>query len=209
MTWAALVGFVVAVTPLVLTPGASFTLATQRSLAGDRHAAGWVVAGTATGIWCHALLAAVGLSAVVLHSAQAFTAVRIAGAAYLIGLGVLTLARTRHHTPRDPSPAAARRLPWTGHHAYPQAVLANVLNPKAASVYLTLAPQFLSAHRIGVVPMLTLATAHIAVMAAWLTIWSLVVVRGRTLTRSPRTTSVQRLGGAVLIGLGLRTAATR
>lgn len=211
MTWAAVLGFVAAVTPLVLTPGASFTLATQRSLAGDRHAAGWVIAGTATGIYCHALLAALGLSAIVLRSAQAFTAVKVAGGVYLIGLGILALGKTRRRPPPPTlqPPTPGRRLPWAGHHAHPQAVLANVLNPKAASVYLTIAPQFLSAHRVGVAPMLILATAHIALMAIWLTVWSFAVRRGRTLTRSARPTmTVQRLGGAVLIGLGVRTAVT-
>ena len=131
-------GFLVAIVPIALTPGASFTLVTQRTVARQRHAAGWVIAGTATGTYCHALLAAAGLSALVTRSAEAFTVAKIIGGIYLIGLGSWTLWQTRRRRPGKRK--VAPRLPWAGHHSYPQAVLANVLNPKAASVYLTLAP---------------------------------------------------------------------
>jgi threonine/homoserine/homoserine lactone efflux protein len=97
VSWIALVGFFVAIVPLVLTPGASFTLATQRTLNGQRRATLWVVAGTATGTHVHALLAAAGLSALVMRSSEAFVVVKIVGGAYLIGLGLLTIWRTQRH----------------------------------------------------------------------------------------------------------------
>lgn len=188
----------------MITPGASFTLATSRILHGERRAGAWVVAGTATGIYCHALLAAAGLSVLVMHSAQAFRIIQIFGGVYLILLGTLTLWRTRHRIPAR----SRRRLPWVGHHAYPQAVLANVLNPKAAAVYLTLAPQFLNADHLEAGSLLVLATAHIVAMALWLLLWSVVLTRGREITRSRSfKDTVDRIGGAVLVALGVRTAA--
>ncbi len=207
MLWAAVVGFLVAITPVALTPGASFTLATQRTLAGHRNAIAWVVVGTATGIYVHALLAAVGLSAVVMRSAQAFTVVKVLGGIYLASLGAWTLWQTRHR--QQSKASGAPQLPWTGRHSYPQAVLANGLNPKAASVYLTLAPQFLTADQVGVLTMLLLATVHVAVMAVWLTVWTAVLRRARRAARSDRlTTTVNRVGGAILIALGICTART-
>jgi threonine/homoserine/homoserine lactone efflux protein len=206
VTWAAVAGFFLAVLPLVMTPGASLTLATQRGLDGERGAAGWVIAGTGTGIYIHATLAGLGLSVLVMRSAQLFAIVKLGGAAYLIGLGLLTIWRARRGQPGRP---AARSVPWAGHHAYPQAVLANVLNPKAAGIYLTLAPQFLSAREVGAGPLLILATAHVAAMAGWLGAWSLLLARARRLTRSGNFRSwISRIGGVVLIGLGVRTAAT-
>jgi threonine/homoserine/homoserine lactone efflux protein len=206
VSWAAVAGFFLAVLPLVMTPGASFTLATQRGLDGERGAAGWIIAGTGTGICIHTTLAGLGLSVLVMRSSELFAVVKLAGAAYLIGLGLLTIWRTRRGRPDKP---AARSLPWAGQHAYPQAVLANVLNPKAAGVYLTLAPQFLSAREVGVGPLLVLATAHVAAMAAWLGAWSLMLSRARRLTRSRDFRAwVSRTGGVVLVGLGIRTAAT-
>lgn len=205
MSWVAVAGFFVAIVPLVLTPGASFTLATQRTLAGQRHATGWVVVGTATGIFTHALLAAAGLSALVMRSSEAFTVVKVVGGVYLVGLGVLTIWRTR----RRRVPMSARRLPWAGHHTYPQAVLANVLNPKAASIYLTLAPQFLNVGQVGVGSLLLLAAVHVLTMTVWLTAWSLVLKRSRRAVASDGfAVIVNRLGGAILVALGIRTIAT-
>ena len=63
--------------------------------AAGRRATLWVVAGTATGTYIHALLAAAGLSALVMRSSEAFLVVKIVGGAYLIGLGLLTIWRTR------------------------------------------------------------------------------------------------------------------
>lgn len=208
MTWTVVSAFFLAIVPIVLTPGASLTLVTQRtfeSASGQAVATSWVIAGTATGIYTHALLAGFGLSVLIMQSSYLFEVVKLLGAAYLIGLGALTLWRCRAGHVR---PSARRRLPWSGHHAFPQAVLANVLNPKASAVYLTLAPQFLNARQIGVFPMLVLATVHVVAMASWLAIWSLAMSFARRATSSNAfRTWVNRLGGAVLVALGIRTAA--
>src|SRR5690606_11983946 len=127
-------GFLLAVLPLVATPGASLTLLIQHVSADGRRQALPVVLGTVTGLYAHAILALAGLSALVMHSSRAFAVVKLAGAAYLVGLGVWTwwtAARPR-------SPVQEKR----SGSVYSQALLANVLNPKAASVYLTLVPQF-------------------------------------------------------------------
>jgi threonine/homoserine/homoserine lactone efflux protein len=203
VTSSALIGFFIAVLPLAVTPGASFTLATERTLRREPHGAAWVIAGTATGIYCHALLAAVGLSALVMRSAELFTAVKVLGGLYLVGLGAYTLWDTRS---RGGEAAPTGRLPWSGSHSYPQALLANVLNPKAASVYLTLAPQFLTARTVGVGPFLLLATVHAVTMGLWLTGWAAILVRGHRITASQWfRTMVGRASGAVLVVLGLRT----
>jgi threonine/homoserine/homoserine lactone efflux protein len=204
VSWALIAGFAVAVTPLILTPGASLTLATQHSLAGHRAGRWWVIAGTTTGIYTHATLAAIGLSGLVMHSAEAFTVVRLLGAAYLIALGVGTVLRSLR-----PLSGRRRSLPWVGHHAYPQALLANVLNPKAAAIYLTLAPQFLSTGRISILPVLALATLHVLLMAGWLIVWTTGINRLKTLARFDEFRSwIDRVGGAILIAIGVRTAVT-
>ncbi|WP_283135956.1 LysE family translocator [Rhizohabitans arisaemae] len=82
----AVAGFLVAVLPLIATPGAGRTLLVQHVGRGGRRQAVPVILGTATGLYAHAALAVAGLSAVVMHSSQAFTAVKLAGAAYLSGM---------------------------------------------------------------------------------------------------------------------------
>ncbi|MGW3887927.1 LysE family translocator [Micromonospora chokoriensis] len=211
MRGVAVLGFLVAVAPITATPGASLTLVVSRVAAGGRRHGWWVILGTVTGLYVHATLAAVGLAALVLRSSQAFWVVKMVGAGYLVGLGLWMLwsaSRRRAEAERRPT-VSARRLPWRVDHPYLQGLLGNVLNPKAAAVYLTLAPQFLEPGRPVLVPMMLLATAHAALATCWLAGWT--VVSGAAV-RLLRTASVRRrldrLTGVILVGLGVRAATT-
>jgi threonine/homoserine/homoserine lactone efflux protein len=212
--WSAVIGFALAVLPICLTPGTSFALVTSRVLARGRRGGALVAAGTACGIVCHATLAGLGLAAAVMHSSVAFTVVKLVGAGYLIGLGLVIVYRSRSsgRGSRAASAQPGRRLPWTGRGDFVQGLLGNVLNPKAAAVYLTLAPQFLPAtptsETVLLGQMLVLATAHVVVAVGWLLCWTAVVGRARAVVRSPRFRQViDRVTGSVLILLGIRTAA--
>ncbi len=202
----AFLGFFLIVTPLAVTPGASFTLVSARGVAGDRRGAWATIAGTAAGIATHAVLAGVGLAAAVMRSAEVYIAIRILGAAYLIGLGVVLMWQSRR-TEAFSNGHSAGVSASVGVQAR-RAYVANVLNVKAASVYLTLAPQFIPAFSVGVVSMLLLATVHILVMAAWLGIWStgLTALASHFDPQSWRR-RIDALGGAVLVFLGIRSVA--
>lgn len=204
MTGWALVGFALAVLPLVVTPGASFTLVTAHRVEGRSGAAHLAIAGTALGILTHGIVAGLGLSAVALASAQVYHAIRLLGAAYLVGLGVVMVVRAVRR-PEDQHPRSDGRPP--ARHPLLGAYVANVLNPKAAAVYLTLAPQFVPGGFVGVAPFVALAAVHCVVMAVWLTAWGtgLPVVLGRVSLASLRRWA-DGLGGGVLIALGIRDA---
>lgn len=197
----ALLAFAVAVMPLSLTPGVSSTLVMTRVRAGGPAEGIKVAVGTACGLYVHATTAAVGLAALIMASSRAFLSLKIVGAAYLVAIGLAALLTRGNRT--------SRQLPWAGHNSFVQALLGNVLNPKAAGVYLTLLPQFVSADR-GVVPQIyTLATIHVVVALMYLTLLSHVVaVAGRVLTRPAWRIGMQRVTGATLVFLGLRTATT-
>lgn len=205
---AALVGFLAVIVPVALTPGASFALVSGRGIRGDHRGAWATIAGIACGIMTHAVLAGVGLAAVVMRSAELYQAIRWAGALYLVGLGVVLLVRSRRPdslSPRAAAPAPKRTF-WASFGA---AYFANVLNVKAGTVYLTLGPQFIPAAAMGVGTMLQLAAVHVAVMAAWLGVWAAglkVAVARFDVTRFRR--RIDAVGGAVLVALGIRTAAT-
>ncbi|MEE6260218.1 LysE family translocator [Plantactinospora sonchi] len=228
---AAVAGFLVAVLPLIATPGASLTLLTNRVLPNGPASGLPVILGTATGLYVHAGLAAAGLSAVVMHSSQLFTAVRLAGAAYLVVLGCW-LWRTgrddadanppRHHrsaVPAGSGPVGSRRRSarvlhsaygQARHSAYGQALLGNVLNPKAASIFLTLVPQFVDARRPVVAQILVLATAQMLLVTAWLLGWTVLLVRAGRMVRSPGfVRASRRVTAAVLVALGIRAAIAR
>lgn len=202
---AAVCGFGLAVTPLVLTPGASFTLVSARGLVGDRRGAWATIAGTAAGILTHAVLAGVGLAALVMRSAELYAFVRLIGAAYLVGLGALLLWRSVRGVAQVPT---GERTAATHHggRSLRRAYAANVLNVKAASVYLTLAPQFVSTDGVGVLSMLPLAVVHILVMTIWLGVWSfgLTSLAARF---DPRRwgRAIDAVGGTALVVLGARS----
>lgn len=212
--WQHVLGFIAAVTPLTLIPGASFTLVTQRVIAGSRSDGVLVALGSACGLLVHATFAAVGLSALVMSSAQALTVVKVLGGVYLIWLGVTTW-RSARRDPVEPAPVrtgadARLRLPWARLGGFGQGLWSNVLNPKAASVYLTLVPQFLTSSRPIAPQIAALALAHVAVVLIWLLFWTSVVAAARTVVGTPRFRAwTSRLAGAVLVGFGLRTAAVR
>ncbi|MFJ4184980.1 LysE family translocator [Kitasatospora sp. NPDC089509] len=207
----AVIGYLVAVFPLIATPGASLALLAQRVGDSGRRAGPPVVLGTVTGLYVHATLAGLGLSALVMRSSQAFTAVRLAGAIYLVGLGLWTwrTAAATRRTDRDTRSRRRRQPPWTGHSAYQQALLGNVLNPKAASIFLTLTPQFLTPRQPVLPQILLLATAQVLLVAAWLLLWTVVISSAAaTLNSATLRAPLRRLTGALLVALGLRAAAT-
>lgn len=202
----AVAAFLVAILPLVATPGASLALLMRQVAEGGRGRTLPVVLGTATGLYVHATLAAAGLSAVVVHSDQAFRAVRLGGAVLLIGLGLWTWRSAGRRPPATAPPSRVRRrLPRLAGSAYAQALAANVLNPKAASVYLTLVPQFVVPERAVPGQILVLATAHAVLMTLWLLFWSLLAGRAASALRTPRVKDgLTRVTALVLLGLGLR-----
>ncbi|TDD12955.1 LysE family translocator [Nonomuraea diastatica] len=200
----AVAAFLLAILPIIATPGASLTLLIQHVAAGGRRQALPVILGTVSGLYAHATLAIAGLSALVMHSSQAFTAVKLLGAAYLVCLGLWTWRSTT----LPPPPALTDQPQRTG-SVYTQALLANVLNPKAASIYLTLVPQFILPGRHFGGQILTLATAHALLMVVWLLTWTVLLQRGTHLLHRARfKRAVGKVTAVVLVVLGLRAATT-
>ncbi|MGD3111920.1 LysE family translocator [Streptomyces sp. YGL11-2] len=205
MQWHLVLGFMAAVIPLTLIPGTSFTLVTQQVIAGSRSDGVRAAFGSVCGLLVHAAFAAVGLSALVMSSARALTMVKLLGGIYLVWLGMTTWRSTRRGT--EPTTRRRWRLPWAQLGGFGQGLCSNVLNPKAASVYLTLVPQFLSSSRSIAPQIATLAIAHASVVLVWLLFWTFVIASARTAIDTPRFRRwMSRLAGAVLVAFGVRTA---
>jgi len=199
----AIVTFALALLPLTIAPGASLTLLIQQVAEEGRGQAWSVILGTGTGIYTHATLAAVGLSALVTSSQRAFTAVQLTGAVFLVGLGIWTwrgAGRTAAGTPR-------RRRPTWASSTYSKALMMNLLNPKAVSIYLVLTPQFIRSGGHFATQMLALATVHVAMTALWLGGWTFLVEKAAHIARTPRFKIVlTRVTAVVFIALGVRAA---
>jgi len=131
--------FVLAALALLLVPGPAVLYVVARSIEHGRRAGVVSVLGIHVGTLVHIAAATLGLSALVLSSAVAFTAVKIAGAVYLIGLGIWTLLSK--HPETEIALGGERNL----RRAFAQGIVVNVLNPKTALFFLAFLPQFVPA----------------------------------------------------------------
>jgi len=155
-----LLGFMPALLPVALSPGASFTLVMSSALAGGRKGLFRTLAGTALGIYTHAILIGMGITAVMVSSPAAFNVLKVAGSLYLLWLGVMLIRSGLNASqPQIQQPPVSVTIT--------QAWLANVINPKAIIFYLTVVSPFAGVQG-GVASYLALASVHIAVMSLWL-----------------------------------------
>ncbi|WP_339324011.1 LysE family translocator [Paenibacillus sp. FSL W8-0194] len=133
---ATLGAFAVIVLGLFVIPGPAVLLVGSRAVQGGRKAGMIAGLGIAAGDLVHTLFASIGLSAILMTSSIAFNAVKFAGAAYLLYLGV----RAIMEKPSDPQlPQVA---PQTSAKIFGQAVVIEVLNPKTSLFFLSFLPQF-------------------------------------------------------------------
>jgi len=183
-------------------------LVLRNGVRGGTTAAWRTAIGCCTGIAVHAALAVVGLSALLVASAAAFTIVRIAGAGYLVYLGVRALLLSR--TSSAGADAAVARGPTTPvslGQAFRQGLMCNLLNPKIALLFLTLIPQFVSPGEPKLSTTAALAVVFLATAVVWWRIFSLAIgLLGRLLSHDGMRRSLDRVTGTVLVGLGVRVA---
>jgi threonine/homoserine/homoserine lactone efflux protein len=198
-----LLPFLLASVLVTVVPGADMALITRQVLVGGPRLAYRTIAGNLTGLLVHGVALAVGLSALIVASATAYTTVKLAGAAYLIWLGVQAIRGSAR--PQEPErPRAAPR------HAFLQGLLSTVLNPKPALFFLTFLPQFVDRGRAVLPQTLTLALIHVVVGLVWLTAYAHLVDRAKAVLTAPRVRAwLERTTGAVLIALGVRVAVER
>lgn len=204
-----LVPFVIVVGVLTVTPGPDMALVLRNGVRGGSRSAWWTGLGCCAGIATHATAAVIGLSAVLAASAQAYEIVKLIGAAYLVYLGATTLWRSR----RGPGdlPAAPEDAPLvTRAVAFRQGVLSNLFNPKIALLFLTLLPQFVSAHEPRLTTSAELAATFLCIAVVWWRMFSLGVgALGRVLSRERVRLWFDRATGVVLVALGVRVALER
>lgn len=200
--------YLVAAVVIVLAPGPDSLLVLGRSLFEGRRAGLFAMIGVIAGVVVHAGLAGLGVSALIAASPQAFEAVRIAGAGYLVWLGLRALLAARRAA-REGAQAAAFRPPVAGRplamasHGF----LTNLLNPKIVLFYLAFVPQFVAAER-GAIGLQTFLLGLIlaGLGALYLTVLAILASgAGRRIAGSPRFRVVTELGsGLIFLGFALR-----
>lgn len=197
---------------VTVVPGPDMALVMRQVFIGGTPLAQRTIYGNLSGLVVHAAALAVGLSALLVASAEAYTAVKLAGAVYLVFLGVQTLRAARHAAAgaaHDAAAAASRPMP-SMRTAYLQGLISTVLNPKPALLFLTYLPQFVDASRAVLPQIAFLAGVHILVGLVWMTLYAHIVQRAhQTLNRRDVRRWVEGATGVVLIALGLRVALER
>ncbi|MDP2330155.1 MAG: LysE family translocator [Reyranella sp.] len=127
--------FLAAAFALAVLPGPGLLYVAARTLAGGRNEGLASSFGTALGGLAHVAAGAIGVSALMLASAEAFTVLKIAGAIYLVWLGLKTF--------RESHAVIDTRVEATGvHRAFREGIVVEALNPKTAAFFLAFLPQF-------------------------------------------------------------------
>jgi threonine/homoserine/homoserine lactone efflux protein len=194
--------FIVAAVVLAITPGPGVVYILTQTLGQGRKAGLASVCGIALGNLGNASAASLGLAAVFAVSATAFTLVKLAGAAYLIGLGIKTL---RTKSSAEAAPCGHRDLPA---RLFRRGLVVALLNPKTALFFAALLPQFLDPHASPLWQSLLFGGIFVAIALCTDTLYAL--------TASALATTVLRQSGwrpygryasaASFIGLGIYAA---
>jgi len=195
--------FIAGAIVVLLIPGPAVFYIVGRSIELGRRAGVLSALAISTGALVHVTAAALGLSALLVSSALAFSTVKYLGAAYLIYLGVQKLRRDEPLTSTDaPAPRNLKRV-------FGQGVVVSVLNPKEALFFFAFLPQFVDASRGEIrVQILFLGLLFICMGVVSDSLWALSSgTVAQWLRGNSRWTRAQRyVSGGTLISLGLVTA---
>ena len=206
MHWHVWLGFAAASALIGVVPGPAVTSIVGYALGSGRKTALASVAGMSVGSIIAMTLSLAGVGAVLRASAAAFMLLRWAGAAYLVGLGLLTLVRARG----QPEAESAPRAPIPPRVAFASNVALGAFHPKTIVFFVAFAPQFIDPRGSYVEQAAILVATFAAVVGATDTGYALIASHASQLLRRPGAVLwSKRAGGGVLIAAGVATAAIR
>lgn len=205
----ALLGFTAVAVLLTIMPGLDSAMVLRSAISqGPRHAVATGL-GINTGAFLWGAAAAVGISALLTASETAYTALKLAGAAYMLWLGASLLYKSfrRRHSPVPvdgiPVTVPGERLAA----AWAKGLGTNLLNPKVGVFYIAMIPQFMPA---GVSPLLmglALAGIHVLLSVLWFGLIISAAHLARKALQAPRSVKItDRLTGLALLGFGTSLA---
>ncbi|WP_273209066.1 LysE family translocator [Marinobacter subterrani] len=202
--------YLVAITLLTITPGVD-TLLVMRNTGRGGFRDGCVTSvGICSGLFIHAALSALGISLLLVETAWAFSALKWAGACYLVwlGIGSLRQALRRGAAPAAHAEPMARRE-LTVAVSFREGLLSNVLNPKTALFYMALLPQFVDPAGNAFQQSLMLAGVHFLLAMLWQCglAWVMVTFRGLGMTTRMKRV-LNGLTGGFFVAMGAKLAST-
>lgn len=194
--------FAIAAVALIVIPGPAVLYIVSQSVGHGRRSGLAAVAGVELGAFVHVAGAALGVSAIIASSATAFSALKLAGGAYLVVLGTKRLRERDPGDGREGVPGRLRPLRAT----FRQGMIVSALNPKTALFFLAFLPQFVDPQRGHVALQAgVLGIVFVAIATLSDAVWALGSGSFATLLRaSARARRLERCAsGGILIGLGV------
>lgn len=195
-----ILAFLVAATILTLTPGVDTAMVLRAATVEGKRPAILAALGIALGclVWGGAV--AIGLGGLLRASDLAYTAVKLAGALYLVWLGLKLLLRPRTGVSGEGVPADQ-----TGASSFMRGFLTNLLNPKVGVFYVTFLPQFVPHGASVAVSTFMLALIHVVLGLVWFAVLiAATIPLGRALRRPRVVEALDRLTGAIFIAFGAK-----
>lgn len=195
---------------IITTPGPDTAITIRNTLFGGRSGGIFTALGVSCGLTAWAFATSAGIVALLVASEPLFLALKYAGAAYLIVLGIHTLREavwpSVHAQGAVPTGKPTRRL--TPPAAFRQGLISDLGNPKIAIFFASLLPQFVPAGAASFSALLLLGVTFAGMTFIWLTLYVAVIAKaGDFLRRSAVRRTIEGVTGTVLIGLGIRIAA--
>jgi RhtB (resistance to homoserine/threonine) family protein len=190
---------------VIMTPGPDTAVTIRNTLTGGRAGGVATALGVATGQAIWALATSAGIVALLVASEPLFQAVKYAGAAYLVWLGLQSLRAAFRPAAGQGAIAAAR--PPTPGSAFSQGLVSDLSNPKMAAFFTSLLPQFVPPDTASFVGLILLGLLFSLLTLFWLVSYTLAIARvGKVLRRPAIRRALEGITGAALVGLGLKLA---
>lgn len=193
---------------VIVTPGPDTALTIRNALLTGRGGGVYTAFGVSTGQLIWAAATSLGLVALLLASEPIFRALKFAGAAYLIYLGILSLRAAVRGSPAVVVEASGPLQPHPSHQrAFRQGVINNLANPKTAVFFASVLPQF-APPGIGMLSgLMFLGFIFAALTFAWLALYAIAIAAAGTFVHdSAIRRAVDGIAGIVLVGPGVRIA---
>jgi threonine/homoserine/homoserine lactone efflux protein len=191
---------------LSVTPGAATALVVRNAARGGRRHAFFTTTGNSLGVLAWGCFAAVGIATVVATSAAVFDAVKLAGAVVLVVIGLRSIRRQPEAEPA----AAGGPGGGSGRAALRTGLITSLANPKLAVFFVALFPQFIPPGAAVLPSALAMVGVIVTVDLVWYSLLAFLVARARrAFLAGGWGRRIERMTGAVLIGLGIRLAFER
>lgn len=188
---------------VVMSPGVDTALITRRTLSGGKKDGFQMALGISLGTLGHTLAATLGISALILQSALAFSILKWVGAIYLIYLGVQSLLSRKNTQPTNLETQVVKGS------AFKEGCFSNLLNPKVAVFFITFLPQFVTSQENATAELFIMGSTYALLSILWFVFYVFCLSYVREWLLSPLVQNyMEKITGIVLIGFGIKLIMT-